>query len=359
MSHRVTLIPGDGIGPEVTAAARRALDATGVEIEWEVCEAGAAAVERGGKPLPAAVVDSIRANGTALKGPTSTPVGSGFRSANLELREALDLYAGIRPCKALAGAPTRFPEVDIVVVRMNLEDLYAGIEYEPGRADTERLRTMIRETRGRDLPPDSGLAIKPISAAAARRVARRAFDYARGTGRSKVTAVHKASVMRWTDGVFLHEAREVAAEYPEIGFEDRLVDAVCHHLVARPAEYDVLVMPMLYGDLVSDIGAGLIGGLGLAPGANVGDDAAVFEAVHGSAPRHAGADRANPMAAMLSGAMLLRHLGEGEAAERLAGAVASVVAEGRSVTYDLRPPGDPAAVGTAAVGEAVASALAT
>lgn len=358
MTHRVTLIPGDGIGPEVTAAGRRALEATGVEIDWDVQEAGAATHEREGIALPDPVIDSIRERGAALKGPTATPSGSGFRSVNLTLREALDLYAGVRPCRALAGAQTRFPEVDLVIVRMNSEDLYAGIEYEPGDPATERLRAFVRETRSRELPQDTGLGLKPISAAAARRVVQRAFEYARATGRSRVTAVHKASVMRFTDGLFLEVAREVAGQYPEISFDDELVDTVCQRLVVEPGDYDVLVTPMLYGDILSDLGAGLIGGLGLAPGANLGDGCAVFEAVHGSAPRHAGRNRANPIALILSGAMLLEHLGEADSARRLRAATAQVVREGRAVSYDLRPGRELAgATGTAEMADAIIAAL--
>jgi isocitrate dehydrogenase (NAD+) len=358
LAHRVTLIPGDGIGPEVTAAARRAIEATGVTIDWDIQAVGAEAFEREGTPLPDRVVDSIRDRGVALKGPTSTGAGSGFRSANIALREALDLYAGIRPCRALAGVRTRFPETDIVVVRMNREDLYAGIEYEQGSSGAKLLRDLIRDTHGRVLADDASAAIKPISGSGARRVIRRAFEYAREEGRSTVTAVHKATVMPETDGLFLGVAREVAREYPDLDFDDRLVDALCHHLVSRPEECDVLVMPMLYGDIVSDIGAGLIGGLGMAPGANVGDRCAVFEAAHGSAPGHAGRNRANPMALMLCGAMLLAHLGEPSAANRLRRAITTVLEEGSTLTYDLKPTrDDPSAAGTSEVADAVIAAL--
>jgi isocitrate dehydrogenase (NAD+) len=278
------------------------------------------------------VVDSIRANGVALKGPISTPARSGHRSANIELRDLLDLHTGIRPCRALPGAPTPYPETDVVVIRMVQEDLYAGIEYERGTPETERLRDLIAETDGRRLPSDTGISIKPLSASNARRVVRRAFDYARAERREKVTAVHKATVMRHTDGLFLEVAREVAADYPDIEFADRLVDAVCHDLVSRPSSCDVLVLPMLYGDIVSDLCAAMAGGIGTVPGVNLGDSHAVFEAAHGTAPRRAGRNSANPVGMILSGAMLLRRLGERQAAERLESAVEAVVAEGRVQT---------------------------
>jgi isocitrate dehydrogenase (NAD+) len=358
LAYSVTLIPGDGIGPEVSDAARRCLEATGIGIDWDVHEAGAQAWEREGDPLPEHVVESIRVTGVALKGPISTPTGSGYRSANIALRDRLDLYAGIRPCRALDGVRTPFPHTDIAVVRMTGEDLYAGIEYERGMPATERLRALIAETDGRRLPADTGISIKPLSVSNAKRVITRAFEYARGEGRSKVTAVHKASVMRYTDGLFLAVAREVARDYPDLEFGERLVDSVCHDLVARPGASDVLVLPVMYGDIISDIGAGLIGGLGMVPGANVGDDCAVFEAAHGSAPRHAGRGTANPIGLILSGVMLLRHLGEATAAERLTAAVEMVVREGRSVTPDLKPRrDDPTAVRTSEVADAVIDTL--
>jgi isocitrate dehydrogenase (NAD+) len=356
VAHEVTLIPGDGVGPETTAAARRCLDATGVEIDWDVQEAGLAAVESDGDPLPERVIASIKRHRLALKGPLSTPA-KGYRSANLALRQRLELYAGIRPCKALAGVPTAFPRTDIVVVRMITEDLYAGIEYERGRTETDRLRALIAETEGTRLPNDAGISIKPISVSNAGRVVRKAFEYAESEGRSKVTAVHKATVMRHTDGLFVEVARKIAAGHNGISFEERLVDTVCHDLVARPGRYDVLVLPMLYGDIISDLGAGLIGGLGMAPGVNLGDEYALFEAAHGSAPRHAGHNRANPLALILSGTMLLRHLGEIDAAERLDAAVATVVREARTVTYDLLPVGERSAAATSEVADAVIDAL--
>jgi isocitrate dehydrogenase (NAD+) len=355
MTHRVTLIPGDGIGPEVCEAARRVVEATGVEIEWDLQEFGADAYEREGPALLERVIGSVRECGVALKGPTSTPSGSGFRSINIALRRELDLYAGVRPCRALPGIATPFPQTDVVVVRMNTEDLYAGIEYAREEDTAATLREIVAETRGAELPADSGVSLKPLSRAASVRVARAAFVYARHNGRERVTAVHKATVMRATDGLFLEACREVAAGYGDIGFDDRLVDNACAKLVMRPEECDVLVMPMLYGDIVSDVAAALVGGLGVAPGANLGDEAAVFEAVHGSAPRHAGENRANPFAMMLSGAMLLRHIGEVDAASRLEGAIADVTREGMTLTYDLARDAEPAT--TSEVTQAVVERL--
>ena len=357
MAHRVTLIPGDGVGPEVTEAARRGLDATGVELDWDVQEAGYETWEREGTPLPDRVLESIRERRVALKGPTKTPVG-GFRPINMPLRLEFDLYAGIRPCKAYAGVPTRFPETDIVIIRMTHEDLYAGVEYGRGQAATAELREVIRRTEGTALPDDSAITIKWLSSSACRRLVRRAFRYATENGCRKVTAVHKANVMKESDGVFLEAAREVAAEYPEIAFDDRRVDSLCCELAMRPGDFDVLVMPLFYGDFVSDLGAGLVGGLGMAPGVNLGDDCAIFEAVHGTAPRHKGRNRVNPFAIMLSGVMMLRHLGEAEAADRLEGAIAEVVREGRTVTYDLKPSrDDPTAARTSEVADAVIERL--
>jgi isocitrate dehydrogenase (NAD+) len=357
LAHRVTLIPGDGVGPEVTEAARRALDATGVELQWDRQDAGFETWEREGTPLPDRVLESIRETRVALKGPTKTPVG-GFRPINMPLRLEFDLYAGIRPCKAYPGVPTRFPETDIVIVRMTHEDLYAGVEYARGEDATDELRALIRRTDGTALPDDSAITIKWLSAGACRRLVQRAFEYAREHGRRRVTAVHKANVMKESDGVFLEAAREVAAGYPDIEFDDRRVDSLCCELAMRPGEFEVLAMPLFYGDFVSDLGAGLVGGLGMAPGVNLGDDCAIFEAVHGTAPKHRGENRVNPFAMILSGAMMLRHLGEGEAADRLETAIGEVVAAGRAVTYDLargRP--EATVVGTAEATDAVIARL--
>jgi len=316
MPHRVTLIPGDGIGPELAEATRRVLDATGIEFEWEVVEAGEATIAANGTPLPEAVLESIRRNKVAIKGPVTTPVGEGFRSVNVSLRQALGLYANLRPARSMQGVVSRFDGIDLVIVRENTEDLYAGIEHRVGRDAAESIKIITRE--------------------ASERIARFAFEYAVANGRRKVTAVHKANIMKLSDGLFLESCRTVAADYAgRIEFEDRIVDNMCMQLVQKPELYDVLVLPNLYGDIVSDLAAGLVGGLGVAPGANIGPDAAVFEAVHGSAPKYAGQNKANPTALILSGALMLRHLGHPGVAGRLEDALRAVVAEGRSVTYDL------------------------
>jgi isocitrate dehydrogenase (NAD+) len=359
MSHRVTLIPGDGIGPELTEATRRVLEATGVEFDWDVRPAGAAAMEaQGGNPLPDATLDSIRANGVALKGPITTPVGGGFRSVNVGLRKALDMYAQVRPCKTYPGVRSRFEDVDLVIIRENTEDLYAGIEYEQGTPDAEELISWIESKGGELRWRDAGISIKPISVTGTRRIFEFAFDYARKMGRRKVTAVHKANIMKFSDGLWLHVAREVAEENSDIEFDDRIVDNMCMQLVQRPEEYDMLVLPNLYGDVLSDLCAGMIGGLGLAPGANFGDGAAVFEPTHGSAPKYAGQNKTNPMAQLLSGMLMLRHLGEDAAAENLEAAIAEVIREGKSVTYDMKPTrDDPTAVGTSEVADAIIEKL--
>ncbi len=316
MAHTVTLIPGDGIGPELAEATRRVLDASGVEFKWEIVEAGEAVIATQGTPLPQSVLDSILRNKIAIKGPITTPVGVGFRSVNVALRQTLNLYANLRPVRSIPGLKTRYENVDLVIVRENTEDLYAGIEHMVG--------------------PDAAESIKIITRAASERIARFAFEYAVANGRHKVTAVHKANIMKLSDGLFLESCRTIAAQYEgRIAFEDRIVDNMCMQLVQKPELYDVLVLPNLYGDIVSDLCAGLVGGLGVAPGANIGIDEAVFEAVHGSAPKYAGLNKANPTALMLSGALLLRHIGEQAAAERVEEAVRAVIAEGRTVTYDL------------------------
>jgi len=358
MSHRVTLIPGDGVGPELSEATRRVLEATGVEFDWDVQEAGADVVDRYGTPLPEPVLASIRETRVAIKGPITTPVGSGFRSVNVALRKELDLYACLRPCKWYPGVRSRYEGVDIVIVRENTEDLYAGIEFEHGTPEAKDLIELVAEKTGKRIRDDSGISIKPISVWGSERIVRFAFEHARRNGRRKVTAVHKANIMKFSDGLFLETARRVAKGYPDVAFEDRIVDNLTMQLVQRPEEYDVLVLPNLYGDIVSDLCAGLVGGLGLAPGANIGDEAAVFEATHGSAPKYAGMNKVNPMAMMLSGVLMLRHLGEREAADRLESAIAAVIAEGRSVTYDMKPTrDDPTAVGTSQVADAVIEKL--
>ncbi len=356
--HTITLIPGDGVGPEVSEAARRAIDATGVDIEWEVHDAGLGVVEKYGQPMPDHVLDSIRKNKVAIKGPLTTPVGKGMRSVNVALRKELDLYALVRPCKSYPGVRSRYDDIDLVIVRENTEDLYAGIEFAEGEADTLELIDTVNRLAGKDIRRDSGISIKPISIFGTQRVFRFAFTWAMANGRRKVTAVHKANIMKHTDGLWLRVAEEVAKEFPDVEFEDRIVDNMAMQLVQKPELYDVMVMPNLYGDILSDLCAGLIGGLGLAPGANMGDEIAVFEATHGSAPKYAGLNKTNPMAMMFSGVLMLRHLGETDAAERLERALADVIADGRSVTYDMKPDrDDPTAVGTSQVADAVVAKL--
>ncbi|HKC22568.1 MAG TPA: isocitrate/isopropylmalate dehydrogenase family protein [Gaiellaceae bacterium] len=359
MAHRVTLIPGDGTGPELTEATRRVLEATGVDFDWDVREAGADVMDRyGGNPLPDEVLEAIRETGVALKGPITTPIGGGFRSVNVALRKSLDLYAQVRPCKTYPGVRTRFEDVDLIVVRENTEDLYAGIEYEQGSEEAQELIDWIKSKGGKLAHDDAGISIKPISISGTRRIVQFAFDYARRNGRRKVTAVHKANIMKFSDGLYLHVAREVAAENDDIEFDDRIVDNMCMQLVQRPEEYDVLVLPNLYGDVLSDLCAGMIGGLGLAPGANFGEGIAIFEPTHGSAPKYAGQNKVNPMAELLSGMLMLRHLDETEAADGLERAIAEVIEEGRSVTYDMKPTrDDPTAVGTSEVADAIIEKL--
>jgi isocitrate dehydrogenase (NAD+) len=359
VAHDVVLIPGDGTGPELTEATRRVLEATGVEFDWRVEEAGTDVMaEHAGNPLPPGVLDAIRETGVALKGPITTPIGGGFRSVNVALRKELDLYAQVRPCKTYPGVRTRFDDVDLVIVRENTEDLYAGIEYEQGTPDAEELIAWIESKGGRLRHRDAGISIKPISITGTRRIVEFAFDHARRNGRRKVTAVHKANIMKFSDGLYLRVAREVAAENDDIEFDDRIVDNMCMQLVQRPEEYDVLVLTNLYGDVVSDLCAGMIGGLGLAPGANFGEGIAIFEPTHGSAPKYAGQNKVNPMAQMLSGMLLLQHLGEEDAASRLEAAIADVIHEGRSVTYDMKPTrDDPTAVGTSEVADAIVEKL--
>jgi isocitrate dehydrogenase (NAD+) len=358
MAHRVTFIPGDGVGPELSDATRRVLEATGVEFDWDVQHAGADVVDQFGTPLPQQVLDSIRANKVAIKGPITTPVGTGFRSVNVELRKQLDLFACLRPCKSYPGVRSRYSDVDLVIVRENHEDLYAGIEFEVGSTEALGLIDYIKGVSGREIRQDSGISIKPISVYGTTRIVKFAFEYARANNRRKVTAVHKSNIMKFSDGLFLKTAREVAEQYPDIEFNDRIVDNMTMQLVAHPGDYDVLVLPNLYGDIVSDLCAGLIGGLGVAPGGNIGEELAVFEPTHGSAPKYAGQNKMNPMAMMFSGVLMLRHLGEGDAADRLEKAIAAVIAEGTSVTYDMRPSrNDPAAVGTSEVGDAVIAHL--
>lgn len=354
--HRVTLVPGDGTGPEISDATRRVLEGSGAKFDWDVQYAGESVMDEWGTPLPDHVLDSIRVNKVAIKGPITTPVGTGFRSVNVALRKELDLYMCLRPCKSYEGVRSRYEDIDLVVVRENHEDLYAGIEFEQGSAEARKLIDFIADLGARRIREDSGISIKPISVTGTQRIVRAAFDYAVKHGRKKVTAVHKANIMKFSDGLFLQTAREVAEEYEDSGveFEDRIVDNMCMQLVQKPELYDVLVLPNLYGDIISDLGAGLVGGLGVAPGGNIGDEAAVFEPTHGSAPKYAGQNKVNPMAMMLSGVLMLHHLEEMEAAERLERAIAAVIAEGKDVTYDMKPSrDDPTAVGTSEVADAV------
>ena len=358
MQHAVTLIPGDGTGPEITEATRRVLEATGVRFDWHLKMAGLEVLEKCGTVLPDEVIESIKQTKVGLKGPITTPVGRGSRSANAALRKKLDLYANLRPAKTYHGLRSRYEHIDLVIVRENTEDLYSGIEFQRGTQAQEEMLDTIARTTGSRLDANSAISIKYISVLATRRIVKFAFENARSNGRRKVTAVHKANIMKFSDGLFLSIAQEVAKEYPDIQFEDRIVDNMCMQLVQKPEMYDVLVLPNLYGDIISDLSAGLIGGLGVAPGANIGGQYAVFEPVHGSAPKYAGQNKVNPMAMMFSGVMMLRHLGEKDAALRLEKALAQVIAEGKNVTYDLKPrPDDPTAVGTSQVADAIIEKL--
>ena len=358
--HKITLIPGDGVGPEITEATTRVLEATGVSFEWDVQNAGEEVYNQEGSPLPDRVLDSIRKNRVAIKGPVTTPVGIGFRSVNVALRQALDLFSCVRPCKVYEGAKTIYDNIDLVIFRENTEDLYAGIEYRKGSEGAKAIIDLVEKLSGRTIRPDSGISIKPISVFGTERIVRAAFEYARKNGRRKVTSVHKANIMKFSDGLFLEVSREVAKDYPDIEFEDKIIDNMCMQLVQKPGLYDILVMANLYGDIMSDLAAGLVGGLGMAPGANIGNEYAVFEATHGSAPKYKGLNKVNPLAMMLSGVMMLRYLGETEAAEKLDSAIASVVKEGKDVTYDMKPvPDDPTAATTSGVADAIIAKMAT
>jgi len=353
--HNITLIPGDGVGPEISEVMCRCVEATGFDVAWEVAEAGEKVMKSEGTPLPKSALNSIRKNRVAIKGPVTTPVGGGFRSVNVTLRKELDLYACLRPCKTYRGVRGTRLEADLVIVRENSEDLYAGIEYFRGSEQCAEIEKTIERLDPGKLPPKPAISIKPISAQASERITRFAFEYAVKNGRRKVTASHKANIMKATDGLFLESARAVAGEYAgRVEFDDRIVDNLCMQLVQRPAEYDVIVLPNLYGDIVSDLCAGLVGGLGMAPGANIGDGIAVFESTHGSAPKYTGKNKINPTALILSGAMMLRYVGEAAKADRLEAAVAAVIGEGKSVTYDFKERrDDPSAVGTRQMAEAI------
>jgi isocitrate dehydrogenase (NAD+) len=361
-THHITLIPGDGTGPELTEATRRVLEAAaatvGSTFAWDVQQAGLDVMETAGTPLPPATLDSVRRTKVALKGPITTPIGTGFRSVNVALRHELGLYACVRPCRTYPGVRSLFPTVNVVIVRENTEDLYAGIEYEAHSAEAERVIGVLNSLQERQIRAGSGISIKPMSEEGSERIIRYAFEYAVNHDRRRVHAITKANIMKYTDGLFLSVFREVAKDFPDIEPWENLVDATCMGLVQRPDEWDVLVLPNLYGDILSDLTAGMIGGLGVAPGANIGPDAAVFEATHGSAPKYRGMNKVNPTAMILSGKLMLDHLGEAEAARRLETAVAAVIAEGVNVTYDLKPDrGDPSAVGTAEFADAVIAAV--
>ena len=350
----VTLITGDGIGPEIADAARRCVDATNPGIEWELAEAGVDVMAKTGNPLPQATIDSIKKNGVGLKAPITTPVGTGFRSINVFLRQELELYACLRPCKSYKGVRSRYSDIDLVIVRENTEDLYAGIEFEKGKDDTTELINWINKHSKRKIGNDSGISIKPISVKATEKIVRFAFEYARKYGRKKVTSVHKANIMKYTDGLWLETSREIAKNYSDIEFDDRIVDNMCMQLIQKPELYDVLVLPNLYGDILSDLCAGLVGGLGVAPGANIGDKGAIFEATHGSAPKYTGQNKVNPCALILSGVLLLQHLGKMAEAKKLENAVAAIIAQGKDVTYDMKADrNDPTAVGTSQMADAI------
>ena len=353
-SYNVTLIPGDGVGPELAAVAKDCIEATGVTFNWDIQEAGVDIMEKAGTPLPDSVIESIRKNKVAIKSPITTPVGTGFRSCNVALRKALDLYACVRPCKTYEGVRSRYKDIDLVIVRENTEDLYAGIEFQKGTPEVAKVIEAIEAQSKRKIRDDAGVSIKPISVFGTERVVKFAFEYARKNKRKKVTAVHKANIMKFSDGLFLEVAREVAKGYSDIEFEDRIVDNMCMQLVQVPEQYDVIVLPNLYGDIVSDLCAGLVGGLGVAPGANIGEAASLFEPTHGSAPKYKGKNKVNPCALLLSGVLMLRHLGETQAADQLETAIADVIREGKNVTYDMKADrSDPTAVGTKEMGEAI------
>jgi len=354
MSHKITLIPGDGTGQEITEATRRVIEATGVKIDWDIVEAGAEVYEKEGTVLPEKVLKSLEKNRIGLKGPITTPVGTGFRSVNVALRKIFDLYACVRPCKSYKGVRSRYDNIDLVIIRENTEDLYAGVEFEQGKENTIKLIDFIAGINDTPVRKDSGISIKPISITGSERIIRFAFEYAVKNGRKKVTGVHKANIMKYTDGLFLEIFRRVAADYPGIESEDRIVDNMCMQLVQKPELYDVMVLPNLYGDILSDLAAGLVGGLGVAPGGNIGTDIALFEPTHGSAPKYKGMNKVNPVAQMLSAVMMLQYIGEQKCAVIMENAIAGVIAEGKNVTYDMKPVADdPTAVGTSQMADAI------
>jgi len=354
MKHVITLIPGDGTGPEISAATVKVVEATGVNIEWDIVNAGAEVYEKEGTVLPDNVIESLKKNKVGLKGPITTPVGTGFRSVNVAMRKLFNLYACVRPCKSYKGVRSRYENIDLVIIRENTEDLYAGVEFEQGKKETVDLIRYIGKINTTPIRPDSGLSIKPISITGSENIIRFAFEYARKNKRRKVTGVHKANIMKYTDGLFLEIFKKIAAGYPDIESEDRIVDNMCMQLVQKPQAYDVMVLPNLYGDIISDLAAGLVGGLGVAPGGNIGEELALFEPTHGSAPKYKGMDKVNPTAQLLSAVLMLRHIGEEKCADLLEAAIAQVIAEGRNVTYDMKPtPDDPTAVGTSQMADAI------
>lgn len=354
MKHTITLIPGDGIGPEITEATIKVVEATGVDIKWDTVNAGAEVYEKEGTVLPDRVIKSLKKNRVGIKGPITTPVGTGFRSVNVAMRKLFDLYACVRPCKSYPGVKSRYSNIDLVIIRENTEDLYAGIEFEKGKAQTGQLIDFIKDKKNILIRKDSGISIKPISVEGSENIIRFAFEYARRNNRKKVTGIHKANIMKYSDGLFLEVFRRVAREYGNIESEDRIVDNMCMQLVQKPELYDVLVLPNLYGDIISDLAAGLVGGLGVAPGGNIGKGIALFEPTHGSAPKYKGQNKVNPTAMMLSAVMMLRYVEERECADILESAIAGNIKEGKYVTYDLKPDrNDPTAVGTGEFAEAV------
>lgn len=359
MRHKITLIPGDGTGPEITEATVKVIEATGVDIEWDTVYAGADVYEKEGTVLPENVIESIKKNRVGIKGPITTPVGTGFRSVNVAMRKMFDLYACVRPCKSYEGVRSRYENIDLVVIRENTEDLYAGVEFEAGKKETEDLIQYIKKlNKSNVIRKDSGISIKPISITGSEKIIRFAFEYAATNKRKKVTCVHKANIMKYTDGLYLEVFKKISTEYPEIEPENRIVDNMCMQLIQKPELYDVLVLPNLYGDILSDLAAGLVGGLGVAPGANIGDNIALFEPTHGSAPKYKGMNKVNPVAQMLSAVMMLKHIGENIAGNLLEASIAEVIREGKSVTYDMKPEADdPTAVGTMEMAEAIAEKI--
>ncbi len=354
MKHTVTLIPGDGIGPEIAEAMVKVVEATGVNIEWDAVNAGAEVYEKEGTVLPDSVIESLRRNKVGIKGPITTPVGTGFRSVNVAMRKLFNLYACVRPCKSYYGVKSRYSDIDLVIIRENTEDLYAGIEFEKGKKETMELIDFIKDKKDNSIRKDSGISIKPISEEGSEKIIRFAFEYALKNNRRKVTGVHKSNIMKYSDGIFLEVFRRIASEYGKIESEDKIVDNMCMQLVQKPELYDVLVLPNLYGDIISDLAAGLVGGLGVAPGGNIGNEIALFEPTHGSAPKYKGQNKVNPTAMMLSAVMMLKHIGESESADILESAVAENIREGKYVTYDLKPDSDdPDAAGTSEFAEAV------